>query len=195
MAFEWAIARFPLPLKGGEGGSATGALASEGAGGSAASSLPGDGVAGSSRSQESPVLDDPVLVASSSSLGRDGRSCSRGRGDSTGDRSCSISSRLSPPWGRDSREGHRGARPWPLGDRALSRESRSCSTDRSRRSRGRKRSRCDFTMTFCPCAVSSLPVVVFRLLPGSTSALTLLEWPLAVSTIALAINWPSWGLA
>ena len=97
--------------KGGEGRSTAGALASAGVGDSATSSLPGEGVAGSSRSQESLMLDDPVLVASSSSPGRDRRSRSRARGDSTGDRSRSRSSRLSPPRGRDAREGHRGACP------------------------------------------------------------------------------------
>ena len=146
--------------KGGEGRSTAGALASAGVGDSATSSLPGEGVAGSSRSQESLMLDDPVLVASSSSPGRDRRSRSRARGDSTGDCSRSHSSRLSPPRGRDAREGHRGACPQSRGYRALSWESRFHSTDRSR-SRGRKRSRHDFTITFCLCVVSLLPVAVF----------------------------------
>ena len=88
------------------------------------------------------MLVDPVPVVSSSSPGGDRRSRSGGRGDSTGDRSRSRSSRLSPPRGRDSREGHLGARPRSRGNRALSRESCSRPTDRSW-SRGRKRSRCD----------------------------------------------------
>ena len=77
---------------------------------SAASSLPGVGVAGLSRSQESSVLTDPSLVASSVSAGCDRRSRSHEIGGSTGDRSRSRSSCLSPSRGRDSRERCRCAR-------------------------------------------------------------------------------------
>ena len=83
----------------GDGGGVARALASVGVGDSAASSLPGEGVAGLSHAQESLVLADPDPVASSSPPGGDRRSRSGGRGDSTGDRSSSRSSRLSPPRG------------------------------------------------------------------------------------------------
>ena len=94
---------------GGGGVGTVRALASVGADDSATSSLPGEGVAGSSRSQESFVLADPDLVASSSSPKGDRRSRSGGRRDSTRDRSRSRSSRLSPPRGRAFREEHRCA--------------------------------------------------------------------------------------
>ena len=109
---------------------------------SAASSLPGVGVGGSSRSQESPVLTDLSPVASSVSAGRDRWSRSREIGGSTGDRSHSCSSCLSPSRGRDSREGLRCAcsRSRELYDRSCELSSRSM--DRSR-SCGRKCSRRD----------------------------------------------------
>ena len=110
----------------GEGECAARALAS--AGDSAASSLPGEGVAGLSRSQESLVLADPIPVASSSPPGSDRRSRCGGKGGSTGDRSRSRSSRLSPPWGRASREEHLGARSRYRGASVWSWESRSRST-------------------------------------------------------------------
>ena len=140
MSSAWVLVRAPLPLppfggRGGGGGGAARALAFAGTSDSAVSSLPGVGVAGSSRSQESPVLADPSLVASSISAGRDHRSRSREIGGSTGDRSRSRSSRLFPSRGRDSREGRRCARSRSRGLRDWSRESRSRSTDCSR-SRG-----------------------------------------------------------
>ena len=96
-----------------------GALTSGGVQDSAASSLKGGGVAGSSLSQESLVIADLVLVAFSSSPTRDHRLRSRGRADSTGDHSCSRSSHLSPPRGRDSHEEHCSARSRSRGDRGL----------------------------------------------------------------------------
>ena len=131
-----------LQSKEGVGGGAARALASAGAGDLATSSLPGEGVAGSSCSQESLVLADPDPVAFSSSSRGDRRSHSGGKGDSTGDRSRSHSSRLSPPRGRASREERRCARFRSRGAGDWYRASSSRSTDRSR-SRGRKCSHCD----------------------------------------------------
>ena len=71
---SWLLVGSPLPLllfggRGGGGGEGTArALASGSLGDSAASSLPGVGVAVSSCSQESLVLADPSLVASSAEL-------------------------------------------------------------------------------------------------------------------------------
>ena len=55
------------------------------------------------------MLADPSLVDSSVSAGGDRRSPSCEMGGSTGDRSCSRSSRVSPSRGRDSHEEHRSA--------------------------------------------------------------------------------------
>ena len=153
VSFAWFLVRSPFPPPSvrwkGRGGAV--ALASAGAGNSAASSLPGVGVARSSRSQESLVLADPDPVASSSPPGGDHRSCSGGRGSSTGDRS--HSSRLSSPRGRASREERRCARSRSRGAHAWSRESRSRSMDRSL-SCGRKRSRRDLSRSPSACVRS-----------------------------------------
>ena len=85
-----ALTRLPLPLPSRRVGRGE-------ARDSAASSLTGGGVAGSSLSQESLVIADPFMVAPSSSPARGRRSQSRGRGNSTRDRSSLCSSRLSPP--------------------------------------------------------------------------------------------------
>ena len=81
------------------------------------------------------MLADPCPVDSSVSAGGDRRSPSREIGGSTGDRSRSHSSRLSPSQGRDSCEERRCARSRSQGSHDWSRESRPRSTDRSR-SRG-----------------------------------------------------------
>ena len=107
------------------GGGGTRVVASGGECDLAASSLPGVGVAGPSRSQESPVLtrSAPPSVDSSASVERDLRSRSSEVGGSSGGRSRSRSSQIGLSRAGGSWEGRHFA---------LSRESRSCSTARSR---------------------------------------------------------------
>ena len=145
-----------------------------------------EGVAGSSLSQESLVLADPDPVASSSSPRGDRQSRSGGRGDSTGDHSRSRSSRFSPPQGRASREERRCARSRSRGGGLVTGLERHALIPRT--VRGRVDENAVAVNRHAPLLPLCGLVATSRGLLATNGTD---EWPLALLTIALAIDWLS----